>query len=226
MEDNTNFLRHKIDNTVSASEKEPETNLAIPVKETSSSTDINNIEPVLTDDLKKTWVPKLETTTDNIVADIMATDDPENIKQLITDFNITQSKKNILRILKLNNLLDLVTEETLKRYKKCPDEVSNKELTDCMTVVSEQLEHSQKIVDSITEKPAIQVNQQKNEVNINVAPTLTKDQKENVIDIVTKILSSAQQNNLNSPPPTEKSQKMDVVDVDIKGEINNNGNAN
>jgi hypothetical protein len=173
----------------------------------------NNEPSIITKETKDSWEPALNTSIDTIVDNIMNSDDPDNIKQLISGFNLNQSKKSVLRILKLNNLLDLVTEETLKRYQKHPDEISNKELIDCMTVVSAQIEQSQKTVNGIIDKPAIQINQQKNEYNVNVVPTLTKDQRENVIDIVTQIINTAQQKQNKDTTKPDGQNNIPVIDM-------------
>jgi hypothetical protein len=174
-----------------------------PIKDQTLDTDKHTIVTT------KDWLPSIDKSTNTIVDNIMDSDDPEDIKQLISSFNLNQSKKNILRILKLNNLLDLVTEETLKRYQKHPDEISNKELMDCMTIVSEQIAQSQSIVNSVTAIPAIQINQQKNEVNVNVSPTLTKDERENVINAVMQIIKKAQTD--QQPKQQEGNTKVSVV---------------
>lgn len=48
--------------------------------------------------------------TEQLVSDILAQDDPDKMKQLIGYFNMAQSKKDILRTLSYNQLLDAVTE--------------------------------------------------------------------------------------------------------------------
>lgn len=167
--------------------------------------------PVVKDLTKPT--DTLAVSTNNLMADILEADNQDDLKQLIALFNINQSKKNALRVLQLNQLLDLVTEEALKRYQKSPDEISNKELLDCMTAVSTQIEKSTQIVNGIEDKPMIQINQQKNEVNLNVAPKLSREQTENVIDVISRILNTA-----STPPPEERSQVIDaaVVTEDTK----------
>jgi hypothetical protein len=215
-----------------------ETDTHLPIRHTNENPSVQPVEPTVvipveepkpdvpavpkkqlevSKETKDSWSPSLEKSTDKIVAEIMDTDDPDDLKQLISGFNVSQSKKNILRILKLNNLLDLVTEETLRRYKKSPDEISNKELMDCMTTVSEQIERSQAVVDGISTKPAIQINQQKNEYNVNVGPSLTKDEKENVIDIVTQILAAAQNKSMPQTPSDKTTDKplKDAADMTI-----------
>jgi hypothetical protein len=209
----TNPLRH-----IENASKQP---VVLSSKQNNKSDTEQKIEPVkvsssivpVTDNTKASWEPTLNTSTDGIVDSIMKSDNPEDIKQLISGFNLNQSKKSVLRILKLNNLLDLVTEETLKRYQKHPDEISNKELIDCMTVVSAQIEQSQKTVNGVIDKPAIQINQQKTEYNVNVVPTLTKDQRENVIDVVTQIIAAAQQNqNVDTKPIDQTTTPIITID--------------
>jgi len=117
-------------------------------------------------------------------------------------FNINQSKKNALRVIKLNSLLDKVEDQAIDRFKMRPDQVSNKELLEYMTVVSNQIDRAQKSVDSLKDTPAIHITNQNNEVNINVGPKLDRDSKERVMDVIATLLKQVQ-------------KEPDIIEVDI-----------
>lgn len=121
-------------------------------------------------------------------------------------FNINQSKKNALRIIKLNNLLSKVEDQAIERFERRPDQVSNKELLEYMNVVSNQIDRAQKSVDTLSLHPAIQVTNQRNEVNINVGPELDRDSKERVMDAISALLKQVQKN-------TEQAADYEVIDV-------------
>lgn len=134
----------------------------------------------------------LEESSNKIVNDIIKTDNVDELKNLTKMFNINQAKKNAVRVVKLNSLLDMVNDQAIERITKRPYEVTNKELLDYMQVVSTQVEKSQKIIDRIDEAPMIQFNQQNNSINVNVGnDALGRDSKERVIEAVTNLLKLA-----------------------------------
>ena len=53
---------------------------------------------------------QVEQTSDTLAQDILNTDDPKKVKDLTALFNMNQSKKNVLRVLKLSELLDKISD--------------------------------------------------------------------------------------------------------------------
>ena len=132
----------------------------------------------------------IENKTENLVNDIIEEDDIERTKQLLNLFNVNIAKKNTLRVLKVDQLLDKVTDEALKRVEERPDEIANKDLLNYATVAQNQIDKSMQIIKSVNETPAIQLNQQ-NIVNINtVGQELSKESRERVLSVVTEILNN------------------------------------
>ena len=82
------------------------------------------------------------------------------------------------------NLLDAVTDQAIVRAEKHPGEFSNKELSDFMKVAQDQIMQSQKVIETLGEKPVMQITNQKNEVNIAIDSGLSRESKNKVIDIV------------------------------------------
>lgn len=133
----------------------------------------------------------LEQSSNQLVKEIVETDSVDELKNLAKLFEINQAKKNALRIVKLNNLLDKVNDQAIERFEKRPYEISNKELLDYMKVVQEQIQNSQETLSKIDQTPAIQINQQNNSINVNVGENaIDRDSKERVIDAVTQLLKA------------------------------------
>jgi hypothetical protein len=124
----------------------------------------------------------------------------------------------MVRVNKLSDLLDTITEQALTRFTSRPDEISNKELFDGLKIVQDLIERGQKQVSGTAETPLIQVNQQTNEVNIgNNVSGLNRDSRERVKSAVMSLLSSISTVVPEDPP--------EIIEVDIE-ESNNEENSN
>lgn len=146
----------------------------------------------------------LDKQEEKIVNEIIKASTQKELQEQFDLFNINQSKKNALRIIKLNSLLDKVEDQAIERFEKKPDQVPNKELLEYMTVVAGQIDRSQKYIDTLKDKPMIKVNQ-KNDVTINIGTELNKDSKERVMDAIQGLLKQ-----LNNPDMDNK-----VIDADF-----------
>ena len=136
-----------------------------------------------------------------IIEQIIAEKDDQKARNLTQLFNTNQNKKTMIRVNKLSDLLDTITDQALVRFTSRPDEISNKELFDGLKVVQDLIERGQKQVSGAGETPLIQFNQQNNEVNIgNAASNLSRDSRERVKSAVLNLLSS-----INTTAPTEAS---------------------
>lgn len=128
-----------------------------------------------------------------LIEKIITEPDEQKSRDLITLFNSNQNKKTMVRINKLSDLLDTITDQALTRFTARPDEISNKELFDGLKVVQDLIERGQKQVSGANENntPLIQVNQQTNEVNIGNSPNnLSRDSRERVKSAVMNLLNS------------------------------------
>ena len=130
-------------------------------------------------------------TEQQVVKDIVAAPNKEELEKQFQLFNMNQVKKNALRIIKLNDLLTKVEDQALERFEKRPDQVSNKELLDYMNAVSNQIEKAQNFSKETlsTEVGGIKIKQEKTEVNINVAPVLNRNEKDRVADVISILLN-------------------------------------
>ena len=126
-----------------------------------------------------------------LIAQIIAEKDDKKARDLTQLFNVNQNKKTMVRVNKLSDLLDTITDQALAMFTSRPDEISNKELFDGLKVVQDLIERGQKQVSGVCETPLIQVNQQTNEVNIgNTTSSLNRDSRERVKSAVLNLLSS------------------------------------
>lgn len=126
-----------------------------------------------------------------LISQIIAERDEQKARDLTHLFNANQNKKTMVRVNKLSDLLDTITDQALARFTTRPDEISNKELFDGLKVVQDLIERGQKQVSGAGEMPLIQVNQQNNEVNIGNSPqALSRDSRERVKSAVMGLLES------------------------------------
>ena len=130
--------------------------------------------------------------TEKIVADILAQEDPDKMKQLIGYFNMAQSKKDVLRTLSYNQLLDAVTDQMNERVTKRADQFSNKDLLDYMNTMNSSLDRARKQINSVDDTPVITFNQQNNTVIVG-EDTLDRESKRRVADAVKSILKKLDQ---------------------------------
>lgn len=144
----------------------------------------------------------LDSNTTELASNIIKESDLDEIKRLTQLFNLNQAKKNVLRVLKLNSLLDKVSDQMLERFEKRPGEFSNSDLINYMTVTQNAIDRANKSLNLVNETPAIQVN-----VNVDNDPikSIDKESKERIMAAVNAIL--------------QKSKELDLDADDIQEEI-------
>ena len=145
-----------------------------------------------------------------LINQIILETDEQKARDLTYLFNTNQSKKTMIRVNKLSELLDTITDQALTRFTARPDEISNKELFDGLKVVQDLIERGQKQVSGVSETPLIQINQQNNEVNVgNAANGLSRDSRERVKAAVLGLLDSI----TNKQPASV--EQTDLVDAEF-----------
>ena len=142
-----------------------------------SQEDSTALAVIDTEKSRELAIKSLDVEEDALIESIIEAPTKVELEQQFELFNLNQSKKSALRVIKLNNLLSKVEDQAITRFERRPDQISNKELLDYMTTVSSQIDRAQKSIDSVSENKAIQIKAQKNEVNINMAPELDSDSK-------------------------------------------------
>ena len=161
----------------------------------------------------------LETETKEVLTDIVKAQTNDELKGYLAKFNLNMAKKNAVRIAKLQNLLDAVDDQAIERMEKHPSEFSNKEIQEYMKTVQDQINSSQRAIDSLEEKPMIQITDKHSEVNINVEnPALSsRDAKERMMKAVQALVQQM------TVVPTEKqsSENIDETLYNIEEDENN-----
>lgn len=139
--------------------------------------DLINIAPLEKD---------MQKATDELVTET----DPVVIKDKIELFNLYQTKKNVIRALKYNELLDKVSDEMLSRFKENPDEFTNSDLLNYLQTAQNALDRSNKALNSIEDRPLININQ----VNVNTEDTaLNRESREKVMKAVQALLDKSKE---------------------------------
>lgn len=128
--------------------------------------------------------------TNQLVQSIIEEENPQNVKDLISLFNLNHTKKQVLRMLTNDQLLDHILNQMEQRVTLRSDQFSNRDLLDYMNAMSTALEKAQKQISDVNAVPAIQINQQN---NISISDTsidsLTKESRKNIMGAIQEILS-------------------------------------
>ena len=131
---------------------------------------------------------ELNNESSKIVNELVETKDPQQIQDLTALFNITNTKKNALRIMRLGELWDASSSELLKRVAEHPDMHSNDDLVKYLSIAESGMDRAAKTLGNVDVTPIIQINQQNNTVNINNDNELSRDDRLKVMDVVNNIL--------------------------------------
>ena len=139
-------------------------------------------------------IVKNKTDTEKLVDQLINEEDIDKAKEMINLFNINMAKKNTLRVLKVNELLDKVNDEAIKRIDESSDLIRDGDLLNYMKAAQLQIDKSMENIKSINDVPPIQLNQD-NSVNINIGDTeLSKDSRERVLKAVQEFLMQSENN--------------------------------
>lgn len=157
----------------------------------------------------------LDNETVKLAQQIINEDSLDEIKNLTKLFNLNQSKKNAMRVLKLNSLLDKVSDQMIERFEKKPGEFSNADLLNYMTITQNAIDRANKSLNLVEETPAIQL-QQNNQINVNIIDSLSRDSKDRVTEAVKSILSKI--NSMESESSEVINQEDSIIEEDNENE--------
>ena len=135
-------------------------------------------------------VSSLDTTIEGLVSDIVTEQDPTKTKDLVDIFNWNMSKKNVLRLKKLNNLYDSITDQMIERVDKRADQFSNSDLLDYVKTIQSAIDVNTKNLSQVQDPPLI-VQQNNTQINVNVADSFDRDAKERILAAVQATLNKA-----------------------------------
>jgi len=129
---------------------------------------------------------ELDAEAKDLLNQLIVETDVNKTKDLTNLFNQNQNKKTMVRVDKLSQLMDTLTDQAIKRYQERPDEISNQELFLGLKTIQDIIEKSRRQVMGADEKPLIQINQQNNDFS--GTQTQTKESRERVMAAVNSIL--------------------------------------
>lgn len=132
-------------------------------------------------------IRKLYNEGDDITNQIIAESDPDKVKDLTDLFNLNLRKKEIARINKLNNLLEIVDDEVIARITTEPETFDNEVLLKYMNSTQQAINGIKQTVD---EQPLVQINN--NEIHIEESG-LNQESRKKVLEAVMNIINSAKQ---------------------------------
>lgn len=146
-----------------------------------------------------------------IASKILNEDNLDEVKNLTRLFNLIQAKKNMLRVMNLNGLLDKVSDQMIERFDKRPGEFSNSDLLSYLQVTQAAIDKATKSLNLVEETPLIQVNQ--NNLNVKVdpqGPQLDRDSKNRITDAIKAILNRVS----------------DIQEIDVTPQLSTGENTN
>lgn len=133
-----------------------------------------------------------------IINEIVTETDINKTKDLTYLFNLNQNKKTMVRVNKQSELLDVLTDQTIKRVKEKPDQLSNEDLTRLMKTVSDLIDKGSNQINRGDEAPLIQFNQQNNDINMDGNSGLSRESRDKVKNAVMSLLKKMSEQEENT----------------------------
>lgn len=161
-------------------------------------------------------VQEVNTTIEEVANKVLTENNPEEAKKLISLFNWNMSKKNVARIVKLNELYDSVTDHMSTRLATKSDQFTNSDLLDYMKAIQGAIDTSSKNLTQAEEPPVIVQNN--TQVNINMNDQFDREAKERILTAIQATLAAAQRQSsqdIIEEPPEIINQKTsnDIIEV-------------
>lgn len=129
----------------------------------------------------------------DVLGQLIQTQEIDQVKDLTHLFNVSQTKRNALRIQALNDVQDALVRQMADRLAKHPDNFNNADIASWMKVVQQVMDTSQKGVDQVSTLPAITYQQTNNtQINVSAADTLSRESRDRITEAVQKILQNIQ----------------------------------
>lgn len=107
------------------------------------------------------------------------------VKDLTQLFNAAHIKKQVLRTMAYDEILDHINDQMAERIIQRGDQFSNKDLIDYANSVTSHLEKAQKQISGVNDIPVIQINQQNNTI---ITDTLDSESQQRVESAIKSIL--------------------------------------
>ena len=140
---------------------------------------------LITTDDNNEVATELKAQTLDIAQQLVVENDISKVKDLTQLFNAAHIKKQVLRSIAYDDLLDHIQNQMTERIIQRGDQFSNKDLLDYANSVTTHLEKAQKQILGVDEIPIIQFNQQNNTI---ITETLDSESQQRVEDAIKAIL--------------------------------------
>ena len=135
----------------------------------------------------------LHTVDEQLIEEILQETDAEKLKDLTNLFNIFQTKREVLRVNKLNDVQDALVQQMLDRLEQQPHNFDNKDIALWVKTVQLAKESSRQSLEKVEAIPTI-VHQNNTQVNINVEESLSRESRERVLSVLNTILGKNAKN--------------------------------
>lgn len=143
----------------------------------------NYITPYVNED-------KNDKQTAYIAQKILDTDNVQEVQKFVDLFNVNYAKRNVVRLLKLDEIQDSITDEILTRIQTNGSAIDDETLLSYLTAVQHISKESLNQLNGVENASSITLTQN-NQVNINVNNTemsLPRESRERITDAVQSIL--------------------------------------
>ena len=168
----------------------------------------------------------LDKANSDLVQNIINAEDDKKVKDLINLFNLNQVKKNTIRVVKLNSLLDKISDQMLDRFTNNPHEFTNNDLLQYMTTVQTSIDRANKYLNLVNDIPLVQVN----EVNLNVGSSeqLSRESRLKITEAINQILKRSNELNIlnNEEIIIEEGEKNEKQTGDTGDDNGNSSDSN
>ena len=153
----------------------------------------------------------LDNQTTELAQTIIDETNVDKLKDLTHLFNLNQAKKNVLRVMKLNGLLDTVSDKIIERFEKYPDNFSSADLLNYLQVTQNAIDKANKNLNLVDETPVIQINHN-NQVNVNIIDSYSQDERDRVMEVVKAILAKSQ---LSESSNIEEQEYIEIKEEEV-----------
>lgn len=153
---------------------------------------------------------KLKSSSQQLVDKITESSDVDEIKKITQLFNINQTKKELARVNKLNDILDTINDKILDRLNT--EDLRDEDLIKYNNSINQALTRSLNTANTVQDKPLINLYQENNTINIQNNEPLSRESRERVLDAVKFLLSTNQTETFLQEVP-ERRTEPDADDV-------------
>ena len=168
---------------------------------------------------EKTALEKVKEHDDELIEEILQEQDADRLKDLTNLFNIFQTKREVLRVNKLNDVQDSLVQQMLDRLSQQPHNFDNKDIALWMKTVQLAKESSRQSLEKVETIPTI-VHQNNTQVNINVEDSLSRESRERVLSVLNTILGGNSKNDASGDVLNSEGESTSPMEEIEEEEVN------